>query len=283
MHTRKKITWSFQSPTIKPFHQSNTICRESRCPNIAECSAENHAAFLIGGSVCTRNCQFCNVQTGKPRPIIAFQKEETEKILKAIDMARLQYVVITSVTRDDDPKSLAAYFNHIGNLLAKKKLMFEFLIPDFNLNQQYLDLAVQSDPEVLAHNIETVERITPLIRNRASYKKSMDLLQYYKQKHPKIITKSGFMTGLGETLFEIEQTIRDLKGLVDILTIGQYLAPAPTSAPVKKEYTTEEFNAIQEIAENNNIPVIFSGPFVRSSYKAYEARNRAQQTRNNTI
>lgn len=195
-------------------------------------------------------------------------------------MKHLNYVVITSVTRDDQPLELAAHFVDTAAQIQKLNVPVEYLIPDFQLNKTALTMIANSKPSVLAHNIETVERLTPIVRNKASYKKSLNLLQYLRLNYPKIITKTGFMTGLGETMDEMEATINEISPYVDILTIGQYLPPSPAAIPVKKVYTEREFETLKNIAAFSGISVVYSGTFVRSSYRAGQAWKLATETAN---
>ncbi|MES0488565.1 MAG: lipoyl synthase [Leptospirales bacterium] len=267
---KKSIRWQ---PEVKgellSWEKVHTVCEESRCPNRFECSQENSATFLIGGKRCTRSCRFCHVMHHPSESIDELAEKETEAIIKAVDQLKLEFTVITSVTRDDQPEELAAHFANIAVLLKKKAVNTELLIPDFNGSSTCFDRIADSNPCVIAHNLETVERLSGPVRKNASYKKSLQVLQYYRQKYPKIIVKSGIMTGLGETMSEIQTTLRDLyESGVSIVTVGQYLRPSSGQMEVARMYTENEFLEIEGYARKLGFSGVACGPFVRSSYRA---------------
>ncbi|MDH4263211.1 MAG: lipoyl synthase [Spirochaetia bacterium] len=268
--TKKRITWNFHNPdTLLKWKGVHTVCEESLCPNRLECSQLKTATFLIGGKYCTRNCLFCNVQHGKSDPISAFKDIEKNEILEAVKTLDLQFAVITSVNRDDDAESLALHFHEICEELNHMNIGVELLIPDFHVKKYLLDIIAKASPKVIAHNLETVKRLSDEIRPQASYEKSLKVLQHYALHYPKIKVKSGFMVGLGETEEEILMTIKDLKNSgIHILTIGQYLQPGKHQTSVVKHYSDDFFLNIKDSAIKMGIKHVESGYFIRSSYKA---------------
>ena len=250
----------------------HTVCEEARCPNISECWGTGTATIMIMGDICTRGCRFCAVNRGKP--VVLLDAGEPERVAKAIKEWGLRYVVITSVCRDDLEDGGA---EHIAKTIKSIKLLchriiVESLIPDFRGDEDSIKKVVESKPEVISHNIETVTRLTPKVRDaRASYEQSLLVLKKIKDMNSLIYTKSSIMLGLGETEEEIIQTMRDLRSVgVNILTMGQYLQPTPKHLPVVQYVTPEKFNWIREIAEQMGFVYVASGPLVRSSYKAGE-------------
>jgi len=278
---KKRITWSFEKPVdLLQFDHVHTVCAESRCPNRHECSRDATATFLIGGGNCTRKCSFCHISHGKPLPLQEIRQKEKEQILSAVEALGTRYVVITSVTRDDDPEGLALHFQEITLELKRRGLMVENLIPDFGGDERLLAIIAEGSPETIAHNMESVERLTPVVRSRAEYKKSLKVLQFYTSHHPKIVVKSGFLTGLGETFEEMISVMEDLKERgVEALTIGQYLQPSPRNAEVSKIYSEEEFQKIVELNRRFGFPGFAAAPFVRSSYRAHEMYQMVRQKR----
>ena len=251
----------------------NTVCEGARCPNKNECYQKKTATFLIMGSVCTRNCRYCNIDCEKPLPL---DEKEPENIAKAVSELDLKYVVITSVTRDDLTDGGANHFvnciEEIRKLSLKnnKKVKIEILTPDFKGDKNSLDLIIKSQPDVFNHNIETVEKIFKNARPQGNYNLSLNVLKYVKE-NSSITTKSGLMIGLGETFEDIEKTLLDLKSIkCDIVTIGQYISPSKNHLPVEKYYTLEEFEQIKELARKVGIKNYQIGPLVRSSYNASE-------------
>lgn len=249
----------------------HTVCEEARCPNLSECWGTGTATIMIMGNICSRACRFCAVNSGKP---VLLDADEPERVAKAIKEWRLRYVVITSVCRDDLNDGGA---EHIARTIKSIKVLcpkitVESLIPDFRGNEDSIKKVVRSKPEVISHNIETIIRLTPKVRDvRASYEQSLLVLKKIKDIDSMIYTKSSIMLGLGETEEEIIQTIMDLRSVgVDILTIGQYLQPTPKHLPVVEYFTPEKFNCLREIAERMGFVYVASGPLVRSSYRAGE-------------
>ena len=246
----------------------NTVCEEARCPNKAECYSKDTATFMIMGDTCTRNCRFCNINSGKPSEL---DPDEPLHVAQAVKELGLNYAVITSVTRDDLPDGGAKHFadtiSEIKKLSPNTKV--EVLIPDFKGNVKALDTVLNANPEVLNHNIETIEGLYKTVRPQAIYERSLEVLEYSKSK---TITKTGIMVGLGETEKDLIKLFEDLKSInLDILTIGQYVRPSKNHLEVVKYYTPEEFDAIKNLAQNIGIKVVISAPLVRSSFKAYEA------------
>jgi lipoic acid synthetase len=246
----------------------HTVCQSAKCPNIFECFSSSTATFMLMGDICTRNCAFCGVSSGKP---LQLDLSEPEKIALAAKDMSLKYIVLTSVTRDDLTDGGAGQF--INTILEiKKKLpgsIIECLIPDFNGNKDSIAALLEVEFEVLNHNIETIKKNYGAIRNKADYDLSLDVLKYAKRNKPAIITKSGFMLGLGEKRKEIISLLEDLKAAeVDIITIGQYLQPSQDNVAVQKYYTPDEFEELRDIALNIGFQYAVSGSFVRSSYQA---------------
>lgn len=249
----------------------HTICEEAKCPNIAECFGSGTAVFLILGDTCTRNCKYCNVKHGEPLPI---NPEEPKDVAESVKELNLKYVVITSVTRDDlDDGGAEVFYKTVQEV---KKLnndcKIEVLIPDFNGSIISLKKVIDSNPNLVNHNIEVVKDLFPTIRPEGSYKISLDVLKNIKKINNIVKTKSGFMVGLGETKDQIIKTMKDLRDAnVDFLTIGQYLQPTKEHAEIKKYYTPEEFDDLQRIALDLGFKHVESGPLVRSSYHAEKA------------
>ena len=249
----------------------HTVCEEARCPNISECWGTGTATIMIMGDICSRGCRFCAVNSGKPSLLDA---GEPERVAKAIKEWKLRYVVITSVCRDDLEDGGA---EHIAKTVKAIKLLcpttiVESLIPDFRGYDSSIKKIVKSEPEVISHNIETVPRLTPKVRDvRASYEQSLLVLKKIKDINSLIYTKSSIMLGLGESEEEVIQTIKDLRSVgVSILTLGQYLQPTPKHLPLVEFIAPEKFNWFREIAEKMGFVYVASGPLVRSSYRAAE-------------
>jgi len=249
----------------------HTICEEAKCPNLAECFGRGTATFLIMGDTCTRNCRYCNVAHGVPKELDPNEAEEVAESVKALD---LSYVVITSVTRDDISDGGAEVFSRMIQTIRSvhPSCRVEVLIPDFKGDADALQTVLLSSPDVLNHNIEVVKRLFPTIRPQGNYETSLSLLRSSKKINDSIPTKSGFMVGLGETDEEILMLLDDLRDAdVDMLTIGQYLQPSQKHAEVKKYYTPEEFDQLNDIALEKGFKHVESGPLVRSSYHAEES------------
>jgi len=261
----------------------HTICLSAKCPNTVECWTQKTATFLILGDTCTRNCGFCAVKKGIPSPP---EPEEATRIAKAISLLGIRYAVITSVTRDDLPDGGASLFSDTIKAIRKKipKVKVEILIPDFSGSEAALRTVIAAQPDILNHNIEVPNRIYPLInRPKEYYTRSLKVLE--KAKKMGAFTKSGLMVGLGEKKAEIIQTFSDLRKVsCDLLTIGQYLQPAKSNAPVKKFYNPQEFEQLKNIALDFGFFDVESGPMVRSSYRAHKmykflSENSAKDTK----
>ncbi len=248
-----------------------TVCEEARCPNIAECWGGGTATVMLMGEVCTRACRFCHVKVGAPPPL---DPQEPEHLAHAVRELGLEYIVVTSVNRDDRPDGGASHFAAAITALKREspKTTVEVLIPDFQGVQSSLEVVALARPHVVAHNIETVERLTPTVRDRrASYRQSLDVLAYLKQRPEKLYTKSSVMVGLGETDAELEQTFRDLRSVgVDVLTLGQYLQPSQYHLRVARFVSPAQFAEYQKLAESFGFLYVAAGPLVRSSYRAAE-------------
>ena len=248
----------------------HTVCEEARCPNLGECFSKGTATLLILGRICTRNCGFCSVEHGVPARL---DEGEPEKVVQAIEKMGLQYVVITSVTRDDLPDGGASYFAKTIQAIRRldREINVEVLIPDFKGDSTSLMAVIKEGPDVLNHNVETVPRLYPVVRLQADYRRSIDLLKKSKESDPRILTKSGLMLGLGEGQNEVLDVLRDLRGVgCDFLTIGQYLQPRPDRLPVARYIPPEEFEDYKRIGERMGFRSIASSPFVRSSFHASE-------------
>lgn len=249
----------------------HTVCEEARCPNMGECWGGGTATIMVMGDTCTRGCRFCSVASGRP---LFLDPNEPDKVAKAIKKWGLKYVVITSVCRDDLPDGGA---NHIAKTIKSVKTqcpqtIVEPLIPDFQGNRHALEKIIGSGPEVISHNIETVARLSPLIRDpRATYQQSLHVLEMIKDIDCRIYTKSSMMLGLGETEVEIMQAAKDLRSVgVDIVSMGQYLQPTNRHLPVKEYISPEKFESYKTKIEKMGFVYVVAGPFVRSSYKAGE-------------
>lgn len=249
-----------------------TVCEEAKCPNINECWQARTATIMILGDTCTRACKFCHVNTGNPKGFI--NPEEIEQTSRLASLMNLKYLVLTSVDRDDLPDHGSGHFAAVVKRLKQDhpELMVEVLIPDFDGIPEHMDTLAQSQPLVIAQNIETVERLTHPVRDRRSgYKKTLDALAYYKKNYSHISTKSSLMLGLGESDEEIYQALQDLRShQVDIVTMGQYLRPTMRHLKVEKYYHPDEFEAWKAKAYELGFSFVASGPLVRSSYKAAE-------------
>ena len=251
----------------------NTICQSALCPNIANCFYNRTATFMILGNVCTRNCSFCYLRNGIPSPI---DNDEPYRIIEAVHRLGLDYVVITSVTRDDLPDGGASQFASIINLLHKKNIRVEVLVPDFGGSNEALETLISAKPQVICHNIETGSRLYPEVRQGANYDRSMKLLFKVKQIAPEIITKSGFMLGLSETREEVINVMSDLRESgCNLLTIGQYLPPSPAHYPVVQFINPDDFLELRQWGKSMGFSAVASAPLVRSSFKATELYSEA--------
>lgn len=246
-----------------------TVCREARCPNLGECFAQGTATFLILGTRCTRNCQFCSVEHATP--FAPADKGEPERLAEAVAALGIRHVVITSVTRDDLPDGGAQHFSLSIRAIKRKNpgVTVEVLVPDFKGEMTALAKILLAEPDILAHNVETVPRLYPTVRPQALYSRSLALLRFSHQTTSTIPVKSGFMVGLGETREEITVLLSDLRQHgVEIVTIGQYLRPRLNLLPVVKFYRPEEFEELETMARSMGFKKVESGPLVRSSYRA---------------
>lgn len=262
----------------------NTVCEGARCPNKSECYSHNTATFLIMGNVCTRNCRYCNISSAKPEPL---DLNEPKHIAEAVKELGLKYAVITSVTRDDVEDGGAEHFRNCVDEIKKIcNAKIEILTPDFKprdlapqekvqaLNSYApLDTIIGANPDCFNHNIETVKTLFSTARPQGNYDWSLEVLKYIKN-NSSIVTKSGLMVGLGETLAQIEETLCDLKNVgVDIITIGQYIQPSKAHLEVAKFYTLEEFEELKTLARKVGFKNYQIGPLVRSSYHAMNSFN----------
>lgn len=246
----------------------NTICESAKCPNITECFKKSTATFLILGNICTRNCKFCAVHKGIPKPIDIF---EIQNIILAIDKLNLKYVVITSVTRDDLQDFGASQFIKVIEEIRnyKPNITIEILTPDFMGEEAIIANIVKAKPNIFSHNIETVPRLYSKIRDKADYVRSLNVLKTVKKIDSSIYTKSGIMLGLGENLNEVIDVFNDLrKNKCNILTIGQYLQPSSKQIEVQEYINPEIFEDLRIEAVKLGFYKVVSGPFVRSSYNA---------------
>jgi len=247
----------------------NTVCEEASCPNLGECFGHGTATFMIMGHICTRKCPFCDVTHGRPNPL---DTEEPIQLSETIEAMKLNYVVITSVDRDDLIDGGATHFKNCVSEIRKKtpEVKIETLVPDFRGRLSVaLETLSQHAPDVLNHNLETVPRLYTEARPGASYQGSLDLLKRFKTMKPEVTTKSGLMVGLGETMEELLQVMEDLRHHdVEMLTVGQYLQPSNFHLGVKRYWTPEEFKQVEDAGYEMGFTHVASGPMVRSSYHA---------------
>ncbi len=244
----------------------HTICTSGNCPNHADCWERGTATLMILGDTCTRSCKFCNVHTGKPLPV---DPEEPVNVAQTVKELRLKHCVLTSVDRDDLPDGGA---NHWAETICQVKRLnpgttIETLVPDFDGKQELIQLVIDAAPEVISHNLETVRRLTPMIRSRAKYETSLKVLRHIADNG--LTAKSGIMLGLGETEDEILQTMDDLLAVnCKVFTLGQYLQPTRQNYPVKEYVTPEKFDEYRKIGLSKGFAFVESAPLVRSSYRA---------------
>lgn len=265
--TGEDYRWLKRLMRAKALH---TVCEEAHCPNMGECWGNRTATFLILGDTCTRNCRFCNVQTGRPGSLDPDEPENVAQAARAMD---LKHAVITSVDRDDLPDGGASVFAEVIRRVraVQPGCSVEVLIPDFRGQVEPLRTVVDERPDILGHNVETVPSLFRTVQPQCRYEWSLGVLRNAKALWPDAITKSGVMVGLGEALDEVLDVMRDLRELdVDIVTIGQYLAPSKLHAPISRYYTPEEFEALRERGYAMGFRWVESGPLVRSSYHADE-------------
>lgn len=251
-----------------------TVCQEARCPNLGECWEGGTATVMIMGDTCTRGCRFCNVKTANPKNELPLDKDEPYKMGFATAQMDLEYVVVTSVDRDDLPDYGAGHFAKTVRVMKENspKLLVEVLTPDFNGVEEHIKTMVEGGPDVFAQNVETVERLTRHVRDpRAGYWKSLNVLKKVKEINPKMYTKTSIMLGLGETDEEVRQCLTDLRSVAcDIVTFGQYLQPTKKHLKVVEYVTPEKFDEWKKIAIDMGFLYCASGPMVRSSYRAGE-------------
>tara|TARA_B100000131_G_C18113687_1_gene610532 strand:- start:40 stop:993 length:954 start_codon:yes stop_codon:yes gene_type:complete len=248
----------------------NTVCEEAMCPNISECWNHGTATFMLLGSVCTRACKFCAVDTGNPKSKL--DSEEPKKVATSISLMNIKYAVLTSVNRDDLPDGGAGHYAKTVKAIKNKtpEVIIEALAPDFLGQKKSIELLLDSGLEVFAQNVETVNRLTNKVRDpRAGYRQTLEILSYSKEYQPTVLTKTSLMLGLGETHNEVYKTMKDIRARgVDILTLGQYMRPTANHLPINKWYTPEEFTFLKEKALDLGFLDVASGPMVRSSYRA---------------
>lgn len=258
--------------TLLKAKKLHTVCEEAHCPNMSECWSGGTATFMLMGDTCTRACRFCMVKSGNPRGLL--DANEPKHLVESVKIMGLEYVVLTCVTRDDLSDGGASHFATCIRELKKNhpKLLIEVLISDLNGKSDALKIILDAGPNVLAHNVETVERLQSSIRDpRANYQKSLTVLENTKKLSQGIYTKTSLMLGLGETEQEVTQTMKDLRAIdVDVITFGQYLRPSPFHVAVHEYITPAAFKKYELIAKDLGFLYCASGPFVRSSYRAGE-------------
>lgn len=250
----------------------HTVCEEAKCPNLAECWGGGTATLMLMGDTCTRGCRFCAVTSGNPKE--ALDPFEPTKAAETVEIMNLEYVVLTSVNRDDLADGGAGHFAKTIQAIKNRTpdVLIEVLIPDFLGNKDALEQIFEAAPHVIAHNIETTRSLTPKVRDpRATYDQSLEVLSYFKKLNPAQYTKTSIMLGHGETQSELEQAFADLSKIkVDFLTIGQYLQPTKKHLPVEEFITPEKFKDLEQQALTYGFKYVASGPLVRSSYRAGE-------------
>ena len=248
----------------------NSVCRSARCPNIAHCFSRETVTFMVLGAVCTRNCLFCAVTKGMPEPL---DEGEPGRIAEAVSALKLRHAVITSVTRDDLGDGGATHFSRVTEAVRMKRpqAAVELLVPDFQGSPDSLQTIVRANPDIVGHDMETVQRMFKAVRKEASFKRSLDLLGTVKQLNGSLLTKSGFMVGLGEEEKEVLELLSQLRDArCDIVTIGQYLRPSASQIPVREYVQPGQFAFYQAKALEMGFRAALSGPLVRSSFNASE-------------
>ena len=278
LHLAKKPDWIkvrlpsnpvfFSTKALVSDLRLHTVCESAQCPNRWECWSQGTATFMIAGDRCTRACGFCAVSTAKP---FALEQDEPQRVAEAVMRMKLKHVVITAVARDDMPDGGALHFAQTIEAIRERDpaIIIEVLVPDFNGKDDSLRTVLAAAPHIFNHNLETVERLTPVVRSRAKYQLSLQFLRRAKELRPESVTKSGLMLGLGETETEIFQAMDDLREHgVEVLTMGQYLRPTPQHLPVVEYIRPEVFDLYGEIARKKGFTHVASGPLVRSSYHA---------------
>ena len=286
----KKPEWlKLPLPTAPAFNETrtmledlrlHTVCESAKCPNHWECWSKGTATFMIGGDRCTRACRFCAVSTLRPKPLEA---DEPERVAEATKRMGLKHVVITAVARDDLDDGASEHWRRTIEAVRRENpgIVIEVLTPDFNDRDEQIDLVLSARPEIFNHNLETVKRLSPRVRHRAKYERSLAVLGKVKQRMgDAIYTKSGMMLGLGESETELFAAMEDLrKSKCDILTLGQYLQPTREHLPVAEYVTPEKFSEFKRVAEGLGFVHVASGPMVRSSYHAEEFSPLTQQAK----
>lgn len=255
-----------ETKRIVESHCLHTICSSGRCPNMGECWGQGTATFMIGGNICTRSCKFCNTQTGRPLPL---DPQEPTHVAESVRLMKLSHAVVTSVDRDDLPDLGAA---HWAQTIAEIRRLnpettLEVLIPDFQGRRELVEQVIEARPDIISHNMETVRRLSPLVRSAARYDTSLEVIRQIAASG--ITAKSGIMVGLGETPAEVEELMDDLRAAgCQIMTIGQYLQPSHRHYPVAEYVTPEQFKRYEETGLAKGFTQVESGPLVRSSYHA---------------
>lgn len=278
LHQNQKPSWIkvrlpsnpvfFSTKALVSDLRLHTVCESAQCPNRWECWSGGTATFMIAGERCTRACGFCAVDTAKPLPL---EEDEPQRVAEAVRRMKLKHVVVTAVARDDVADGGAEHFAQTIRAIhgVDRKIVIEVLVPDFNGKESSIQTVLDAGPQVFNHNLETVERLTPLVRSRAKYHLSLAVLKRAKELAPHIMTKSGLMLGLGETELELFQSMDDLRESgVEILTLGQYLRPTPQHLPVVDFIPPDTFEHYGQIARNKGFTFVASAPLVRSSYHA---------------
>ena len=278
LHQQKKPEWiKVRLPSNPVFFSTkalisdlhlHTVCEEAQCPNRWECWSQGTATFMIAGERCTRACGFCAVTTAKP---FALEADEPQRVADAVKRMKLKHTVITAVARDDLKDGGAEHFARtiLAIRAADSKVVIEVLVPDFNGREESIRTVIAADPHLFNHNLETVERLTPVVRSRAKYRLSLSVLKRVKEIAPKLTTKSGIMLGLGEAETEIFQAMDDLREAgCEVLTIGQYLRPSPQHLPVVAYIHPDQFKLYAQVAYSKGFLHVSSGALVRSSYHA---------------
>ncbi len=255
-----------ETKRIVESHCLHTICSSGRCPNMGECWGRGTATFMIGGNICTRSCKFCNTQTGRPLPL---DPQEPTHVAESVRLMKLSHAVVTSVDRDDLPDLGAAHWAQTIREIRRlnPETTIEVLIPDFQGRRELVEQVIEARPDIISHNMETVRRISPLVRSAARYDTSLEVIRQIAASG--ITAKSGIMVGLGETPAEVEELMDDLRATgCQIMTIGQYLQPSHRHYPVAEYVTPEQFKRYEETGLAKGFTQVESGPLVRSSYHA---------------
>ena len=255
-----------ETKRIVESHCLHTICSSGRCPNMGECWGRGTATFMIGGNICTRSCKFCNTQTGRPLPL---DPQEPAHVAESVRLMKLSHAVVTSVDRDDLPDLGAAHWAQTIREIRRlnPETTIEVLIPDFQGRKELVEQVIEARPDIISHNMETVRRISPLVRSAARYDTSLEVIRQIAASG--ITAKSGIMVGLGETPAEVEELMDDLRAAgCQIMTIGQYLQPSHRHYPVAAYVTPEQFKRYEETGLAKGFTQVESGPLVRSSYHA---------------